>query len=307
VKQVDICTLTTENLSAYPADLWLLSPSCQPYTILNPMPKDSDDPRAKSFLYLINQVLPSLAVRNALPGRLLIENVAGFETSSTRQTLLTVLSRLGYNVVELLLTPLSFSIPNSRLRYYLLARFEPFSSPGEISTAEISKHIPGTNWIDVRGRSSVTPETRAVRDYLDQAGSSLDECTIPIRVLEKWGRLFDIVLPTSYRTCCFTRGYTRMVERTGSILQENELLDTKETFDRFLEAQAGGDLNPTAILAPLRLRYFSPEELLRFFGFGTGIRPLTWPAEVTAKSKYRLIGNSVNVHVVAELVDYLFR
>ena len=43
------------------------------------MPRDSDDPRAKSFLHLINNVLPSLAVSDALPGRLLIENVAGFE------------------------------------------------------------------------------------------------------------------------------------------------------------------------------------------------------------------------------------
>ena len=77
--QVDICTLTAEDLAAYAADLWLLSPSCQPYTVLNPTPRDSDDPRAKSFLHLINDALPSLAVSDALPGRLLIENVAGFE------------------------------------------------------------------------------------------------------------------------------------------------------------------------------------------------------------------------------------
>ena len=217
--------MTAENLAAHPADLWLLSPSCQPYTVLNPMPRDSADPRAKSFLHLINDVLPSLAVSDALPGRLLIENVAGFEVlhsssvsrflltvdrkkSATRQTMLTVLSRLGYNVLELLLTPLSFGIPNSRLRYYLLARFEPFSFPDGISTAGILRRIPGhgTDWIDDQGRPEVAPGARAVRDYLDQGGSSLDGCIIPPRVLEKWGRLFDIVLPTAHRTCCFTRG-----------------------------------------------------------------------------------------------------
>jgi len=189
------------------------------------MPKDSGDPRAKSFLHLINDVLPSLAVSGALPRRLLIENVAGFESSSTRQTLLTTLSCLGYNVLELLITPLSFGIPNSRLRYYLLARFEPF--PSEISTTEVLRHIPGhgTDWVDDRVQSGVTPGAKAVRDYLDQEGSSPGGCTIPPRVLEKWGRLFDIVLPAAYRTCCFTRGYTKMVERTGSILQENESLD----------------------------------------------------------------------------------
>ena len=115
-----------------------------------------------------------------------------------------------------------------------------------------------------------------------------------------------------------------MVERTGSILQENELLSvslrsvpfmklrsilwvqTKETFDRFLQAQAEGDPNPTAVLAPLRLRYFSPEELLRLFGFGDGAGQFTWPTGITTKSKYRFIGNSVNTHVVAELINYLF-
>jgi len=285
-----------------------MSPSCQPYTVLNPVPRDSSDPRAKSFLHLINDILPSLAVSNALPGRLLIENVAGFETSLTREMLVTGLSQLGYNVLEFLLTPLSFGIPNSRLRYYLLARFESFSLPTEISTAGMLRHIPGrgTNWVDDREQSKVLPGARMVREYLDQDNSSLDDCNIPPRVLEKWGRLFDIVPPTSYRTCCFTRGYTKMVERTGSILQENESLDTKETFDRFLQAQAEGDPNPTSILAPLRLRYFSPEELLRLFGFDTDTGPFSWPAGVTTKSKYKLIGNSVNVHVVAELVDYLF-
>jgi tRNA (cytosine38-C5)-methyltransferase len=74
--------VTADYLAAYAADLWLMSPSCQPYTVLNPVPKDNSDPRAKSFLHLINDVLPSLAVSNALPGRLLIENVAGFEVLS---------------------------------------------------------------------------------------------------------------------------------------------------------------------------------------------------------------------------------
>jgi tRNA (cytosine38-C5)-methyltransferase len=67
------------------------------------------------------------------------------------------------------------------------------------------------------------------------------------------------------------------------------------------------------ILDTLRLRYFSPEELLRLFSFAP---PLTstnlpehsfvWPDGVSRKTKYRLIGNSVNVKVVQELVSYLF-
>jgi tRNA (cytosine38-C5)-methyltransferase len=61
------------------ANLWLLSPACQPYTVLNPQAKGAADPRAQSFLHLIENVLPALAERGAAPARLLVENVAGFE------------------------------------------------------------------------------------------------------------------------------------------------------------------------------------------------------------------------------------
>lgn len=81
--QVDISSLTSSYLasSAAPADLWLLSPSCQPYTVLNPDAKGALDPRARSFLHLIQTVLPELVKlgTGVHPTRLLIENVAGFE------------------------------------------------------------------------------------------------------------------------------------------------------------------------------------------------------------------------------------
>ena len=56
-----------------------MSPACQPYTVLNPHAKGAADPRAQSFLHLMEEVLPTLAERGAAPTRLLIENVAGFE------------------------------------------------------------------------------------------------------------------------------------------------------------------------------------------------------------------------------------
>jgi tRNA (cytosine38-C5)-methyltransferase len=56
-----------------------MSPACQPYTVLNPKAKGAADPRAQSFLHLIENVLPALAERGAAPACLLVENVAGFE------------------------------------------------------------------------------------------------------------------------------------------------------------------------------------------------------------------------------------
>ncbi|KAI0791822.1 S-adenosyl-L-methionine-dependent methyltransferase [Abortiporus biennis] len=313
VKKADISLLTAQELAWLNADIWLCSPSCQPYTVLNPQAKGEGDSRAKSFIHLIENVLPSLVEMKQHPRYLLVENVAGFETSSTRQKLLRVLFSLGYSNVELLLTPLQFGVPNSRLRYYLLAKFgAPFAHLNGSEDAHVWRHIPGkgTDWADPRSdlaanaHQYVTP----LEDYLDLAMNETEftRFSVSDKVLEKWGRLFDIVLPSSRRSCCFTRGYTKLAERAGSILQMNEALDTTEVFDRFLEAQKSGDPEAVRILDCLRLRYFSPDELLRIFCFQkSGDEPFKWPKDISLKTQYKLIGNSVNVRVVRELIEYL--
>ncbi|TFK91533.1 S-adenosyl-L-methionine-dependent methyltransferase [Polyporus arcularius HHB13444] len=320
VQKVDISSLTAAELAQSDADLWLLSPSCQPYTVLNPLAKGAEDPRAKSFIRLVEEIIPELVPMGKQPRYMLVENVAGFESSSTRVRVLATLRALRYTTVELLLTPLQFGIPNSRLRYYLLAKASPLAFAGTGGQEDrIWRHIPGhgTDWIDPRtqgraGEESVEGEVAELRDFLDEdAGVDPHPHAIPERVLEKWGRLFDIVLPSARRTCCFTRGYTNLVERAGSVLQMNEELDTTRTFDAFLEAQRAGDDEAVRLLRPLRLRYFTPTELLRLFAFlphpaDTPSDMFTWPADISSKTKYKLIGNSVNVRVVTELINYLF-
>lgn len=126
-------------------------------------------------------------------------------------------------------------------------------------------------------------------------------------------------------------GYTKLAERAGSVLQMNEKLDvrahifvqdtslmampskTTTVFDEFLLAQKMGDPNAVRILDELRLRYFSPDELLGLFNFTmstTAIesgKPFVWPQNISTKTRYKLIGNSVNVFVVSQLINYLFR
>ena len=82
---------------------------------------------------------------------------------------------------------------------------------------------------------------------------------------------------------------------------------TTETFNKFLLAQARGDEQAVEILRPLRLRYFSPGELLRLFCFEDvgSDSSFRWPDGVSMKTKYRLIGNSVNVLVVTALIECL--
>ncbi|KAJ6569515.1 S-adenosyl-L-methionine-dependent methyltransferase [Mycena capillaripes] len=324
--KVDISTLTASYLASLTATLWLLSPACQPYTVLNPSAKGELDPRAKSFLHLVQNVLPELAREDAHPTYFLVENVGGFEISSTRKILVSTLRSLGYTIAEFLLTPLQFGIPNSRLRYYLLAKKSPLSFrdlPNE-DAGEALREIPGRGskpWPDRRVESTLAStgndevSVREIREYLDS--EPVEGYVIPDKVLRKWGRLFDIVLPSSRRTCCFTRGYTQLVERSGSILQMNEDQDTTTVFDTFLQSQSssvpGDATDAVRTLDVLRLRYFSPEELLRLFTFtplhdsSSDEHSFIWPEGISRKTKYRLIGNSVNVKVVQELIAYLFQ
>jgi tRNA (cytosine38-C5)-methyltransferase len=54
----------------------------------------------------------------------------------------------------------------------------------------------------------------------------------------------------------------------------------------------------------LQLRYFSPREVANLMGFPETFR---FPETMSLKQKYRTLGNSVNVLVVAELMKYLIK
>ena len=79
--QSDISRLEASEVARHRAEMWLLSPSCQPYTVLNPEAAGADDPRAASFIHLFSDVLPEIHsnYKTGIPRWLLIENVAGFE------------------------------------------------------------------------------------------------------------------------------------------------------------------------------------------------------------------------------------
>lgn len=78
------------------------------------------------------------------------------------------------------------------------------------------RHIPGrgSDWFDTRTHSAEEGsgiDITEVRNYLDdEPHVEPHPHAIPEKVLEKWGRLFDIVLPSARRTCCFTRGMLRI-------------------------------------------------------------------------------------------------
>lgn len=136
-------------------------------------------------------------------------------------------------------------------------------------------------------------------------------------------------------SACFTKSYGRYIKGTGSVLaikmdtttgnhsnsvESSYGNSTATIFDseelcgkRKLECvdSSNNDIsNRIAVeeiglekfLLTHSLRYFSPSELLKLFGFP---HSFTFPANVPRRKQYELIGNSINVTVVAELLKEL--
>jgi len=91
--------------------------------------RDLDDERTSSLIHFLKLLQES----KSPPKYILLENVSGFETSRTRDQLLETLQKCNYNWQEFLISPLQLGVPNSRLRYYLLAKLKPLPFCFEIS------------------------------------------------------------------------------------------------------------------------------------------------------------------------------
>merc|ERR1712126_111373 len=127
--QKNIEGLQVNYLEDLAADVWTMSPPCQPYTRQGKQ-EESRDARAQSFLTLLN----ILSAMTKPPRYLFVENVKGFECSDTRNLLVATLRTCGYSYQEFLLSPTDLGVPNSRTRYYLVAKisslgFAPTASP----------------------------------------------------------------------------------------------------------------------------------------------------------------------------------
>jgi tRNA (cytosine38-C5)-methyltransferase len=152
------------------------------------------------------------------------------------------------------------------------------------------------------------------------------------------------VTAESVHTACFTKGYGRYIKGTGSILQflpssadretdlppaehlqqtasEDETPNMKRQKLEDAEAPQTASAPEDLVTTPQtletligKLRYFTPEELLRLFGFDSpplssgsptvgGFFPID--EKLTLRKKYELIGNSLNVTVASRLLQLL--
>uniref|UniRef100_H0YST6 tRNA (cytosine(38)-C(5))-methyltransferase n=1 Tax=Taeniopygia guttata TaxID=59729 RepID=H0YST6_TAEGU len=302
--------ITLKEFDRLSFDMILLSPPCQPFTRTG-LQGDVSDPRSKSFLYILD-ILPRL---QKLPKYLLLENVKGFESSSARNELLQTLATCGFKYQEFLLSPTCLGIPNSRLRYFLIAKLqqEPFSfqAPGQILTRfpdqdpegvlkeKVADKLETVEEMERKHNQDNDSSIQMLKDFLEEENEEMSQYFLPPKSLLRYALLLDIVKPTCRRSTCFTKGYGHYVEGTGSVLQTAVDVQLESVFKHIDELPEEEKLIK---LSTLKLRYFTPREIANLHGF-----PLEFgfPEKVTVKQCYRLLGNSLNVHVVAKLISIL--
>jgi len=267
VKLID--GLTAADLASHGADLWWLSPPCQPFTRRG-LGRDVDDPRAAALLHLVGLLRDSEAVR---PAALALENVPGFEQSRCHDALRETLDRAGYRVRETLLCPTDLGVPNRRRRFYLVAALG--REPGPWGTPETS------GWAGAR-----------LPDLVDRSLNGEDrdppaELLVPLDVQRRYEDALHRVDPDDPAavTSCFTAAYGRSPVRSGSYLR----------LSGQWEGRWGGRWTG-------RLRRFAPHEILRLLGFPPSF---TLPHELPARAAWPLVGNSLSVPAVRAVLAAL--
>lgn len=283
------------------------------------MQKDCSDSRSDGFLHIVSL----LGAISHIPQYLLLENVEGFEKSESRERLMTVLKERDYHVQEFILSPNQFGVPNQRDRYFLIARLRAFPEvedtlprihnclrviPGNKKCESQLRLTCSCHYIEYKNGTaemgtkesqelwnSMNASCAPLSSFLDNEvvlGKDITQYRVPRRVLEKSGRILDIVSPTDHYSCCFTKAYRKYQTGTGSVLQTEE---------PYQQAPICRDVDN---LLKLGLRYFTSSEMKRLHGFPESFG---FPDEVNENQRAKLVGNSLSVSVVAELLRYLFQ
>ncbi|KAI8323054.1 S-adenosyl-L-methionine-dependent methyltransferase [Martensiomyces pterosporus] len=321
--------LVPRDIERHDANCWLLSPPCQPYTRGGKY-LDDEDPRARGLVHLL-ELLPKL---DKVPSYLFLENVMNFENSRSRRLAVETLGHLGFEIHECLISPVQLGIPNNRLRYFLIAcrRWPaPSSRPGDgdsgTTEAWLAENKKRTAEYLARGRDSMAgveiPKI-PLAQYIDPAQNGDRALWVPERAIMKRKNLeFDIVRPLDTQTSTFTKAYgSKHLIGSGSLLQTKNL-----------DVVENGFGSPEKLL-DLGLRFFSPKEvaLLHHFPFhnphptsddgdagkeeeekgGASAKRarharymLEFPTGITQQQQLKLLGNSLNVKVVAELLKHI--
>jgi tRNA (cytosine38-C5)-methyltransferase len=276
-----------------------MSPPCQPYTRRG-KGLASEDPRARSFHAVIDQ----LRAIEHVPRRVFVENVVGFEASDTRRALLNALASRRYDVREFIVSPMALGIPYSRSRYYLIATLREggFRAPTPAWLAGRELNDDGS--VVTSDAQSSPPSLAPLSEYIVADADERADLLLSPDAIKKYRRMLDVVHAKSRRCSTFTSGYGSTVFGGSVVLRG----DSDE-----LVSMLKVDVNETSGVARIserdierfvgELRWFDVEEIKRLHGVR---RDFTLDACSTKKAIF-LLGNSISVDVVREVLRHLIR
>uniref|UniRef100_A0A182PNN0 tRNA (cytosine(38)-C(5))-methyltransferase n=1 Tax=Anopheles epiroticus TaxID=199890 RepID=A0A182PNN0_9DIPT len=282
VRNGNILSLTAQKIEKLNVDTILMSPPCQPFT-RNGKFNDINDRRTDPFRHICDLLdkIPSVNF-------ILMENVKGFENSQACEMFKMRLKEAGFHYQQYILSPHQFGVPNTRHRYYCVAKrneIEFKSKSDEIVTKPVE--------------SFVAKETQvgAVVDKLED----VEPYALKSATLLKHLSLMDVCTPESTNSMCFTKAYTHYAEGTGSVYCPLAKQEFDSIYALAMSAQEDQD-RKLALLEDLQVRYFTPKEVARLMSFP---EYFSFPPSVTNKQRYRVLGNSINVLVVGTLLHEL--
>ncbi|MCB9677653.1 MAG: DNA cytosine methyltransferase [Alphaproteobacteria bacterium] len=153
--RLNLVSVRAERLAAFEADVWWMSPPCQPFTVRGAR-RDLDDRRCESLVHLLD------VVRVVRPRALILENVPGFEGSQAHAAVREALD--GYALHERDWCPSALGVPMERRRFYLVATAEPVEP-----TIPVLPLRPLAGFLDAR------PDPAMALDagFLDRFGDAL--------------------------------------------------------------------------------------------------------------------------------------
>jgi tRNA (cytosine38-C5)-methyltransferase len=203
VKGSNICGLTAEMLDKMAIEAIFMSPPCQPFTRQGHQ-KDLKDSRSQPLVHIVEELIPKAKKLNYI----LLENVKGFENSEAHQMLITSLCNHGFKYQEFLICPKQLGIPNSRLRYYIIAK-----KSGEFLHQKQDNHlITDLSTLDSTIIDKFKKRPIKLKQYLNDAQDPFQD---HLERLDLDAKVLDIVNSESEGSCCFTKSYGRYAEGTG--------------------------------------------------------------------------------------------
>uniref|UniRef100_A0A182Q262 tRNA (cytosine(38)-C(5))-methyltransferase n=1 Tax=Anopheles farauti TaxID=69004 RepID=A0A182Q262_9DIPT len=282
VRNGNILSLSADKICKLNIDVILMSPPCQPFT-RNGKFNDINDRRTDPFRHICD-LLDKITTVDFI----LMENVKGFEQSQACEIFKGRLNEAGFHYQEYILSPHQFGVPNTRYRYYCIAKRKSMNF----------KRI--SNEIITNPAEELSTKGISIGQIVEEDLEDIEPYLLKTATLFKYLPLMDVCTRDSTNSMCFTKAYTQYAEGTGSVFCPLSREDFDTIYNRAMNAD--DDDTKLTVLQKLRMRYFTPKEVSRLMSFP---EYFNFPGTITLKQRYRVLGNSVNVLVVSELLQEL--